>query len=163
MVDSPTPQAASPLPVPAPIVVLAIALVLSLLTACAGFSSTSPTPSPTATPTSTATPAPTPELPALRADKGWHVVLTMGNVFGNPVVIGGSFVATKPYKLYFECRGSGTLRITYPGATETAPCRETPELNGTGEKQPPAGSGNVTINVTTEGNVEWEAIAIVKD
>lgn len=89
----------------------------------------------------------------------------MGNVFGNPQEIGGSgsFVATKPYRLYFECRGSGTLRITYPGAIETAPCRETPELNGTGERQPPAGGGNVTINVTTEGKVEWEAIAIVKD
>lgn len=82
-------------------------------------------------PTWTPTPTPIQALPTLTAENGWHVVLTLGNVFGNPVNTGGSFVATKPYRLSYTCEGSGTLQVAYPQATETAPCGATPEPNGT--------------------------------
>lgn len=90
-------------------------------------------------------------------------MLTLGNMSGNYVNTGGSFVASKPYSLFFSCEGSGTLRIAYPKATETAPCRETPELNGTQTFPPPAGSGQVTVQVSTEGTVMWEAMAEMQD
>jgi hypothetical protein len=59
--------------------------------------------------------------------------------------------------------GSGILRITYPQAEEKAPCNPTSQLNGTSELPPPAGTGQVTINVTTQGGILWNAIAVTQD
>lgn len=143
-----------------------IRLATALLGALLCLAACAPTATVTVSPTATVTtpPTSTAPLPSLRAETGWHVVLTLGNMFGKPVVeVGGSFVATKPYRLLFSCKGSGTLHITYPAATETAPCHEKPELDGTGEFSPPPGGGQVTITVSTEGTVQWEAIAEMQD
>lgn len=140
---------------------LALLGALLCLSACAStaIASVSPTATVTTPPASTAM-AP---LPSLKAETGWHVVLTLGNVFGTPVVVGGRFFVAKPYKLFFSCNGSGTLHVAYPAATETAPCREAPELNGTQPFPPPPGDGQVTITVSTEGAVQWEVIAETQD
>jgi len=115
------------------------------------------------TPTTTATTiiSVTPTLPPLKVEKGWHIALSLGNTDAIQNT-SGSFVATKTYKIFFQCMGSGTLRITYPQTEEKTPCSAMPQLNGTSELPPPAGTGQVTINVTTQGDVLWNAIAVTQ-
>ena len=137
-------------------VLVAIVISILLLPGCDTTSRLSILPTPTTTISST------PTLPPLTAEKGWHVALSLGNA-GAIQNTSGSFVATKPYKIFFQCMGSGTLRITYPQAEEKTPCSATPQLNGTSELPPPAGTGQVTINVTTQGDVLWNAIAVTQD
>jgi hypothetical protein len=139
------------------LVLIALAMGV-LLSGCDTTSQSSIQP----TPTATATISGTPTLPPLTAEKGWHIALTLGNT-GAIQNTSGSFVATKPYKIYFQCMGSGTLRITYPQAEEKVPCNTAPQLNGTSELPPPAETGQVTINVTTQGDVLWNAVAVTQD
>jgi hypothetical protein len=148
--------------IPRVISLLVVALFGILATACDSSSiqtSTTATPSRTSI-VASATPS---ALPPLMAEKGWHVVITLGNMFGNTQNFAGNFVATRPYKLFFTCKGSGTLHIVYPQAKETSPCTGTPEINGTQEFPPPSGNGQVTVSVSTEGEVMWEVIVEMKN
>lgn len=145
--------------IPKALILGAVALAVGILAACDTASRLSITPAPTATAAISATST----LPPLAVEKGWHVALTLGNTSATTQFVSGSFTATKPYKIFFQCMGSGTLRITYPKAEETAPCGATPELNGTSEFSPPAGTNEVTISVATQGDVRWNAIAVTQD
>jgi hypothetical protein len=142
------------------ITLLVSSFVTLFMTACdssTAIKTLTPTPTKPASPTTVAT------LPPLTAEKGWHIVLTLGNTSATSQTFAGSFLATKPYKLFYTCKGSGTLHITYPRAAESSPCTGTPELNGTSVFQPPSGNHSVTVSATTEGTVEWQAIVEMQD
>jgi hypothetical protein len=87
----------------------AAALIALFMAACDSTASIKlPAPMSTtpASPTAVAT------MPALTAERGWHIVLTLGNTSATSQTFAGSFVATKTYKLFYTCKGSGTLHIT---------------------------------------------------
>ena len=119
-------------------------------------------------PTATTPPAPTAPagFPTLTAENGWHVVLTLGNVFSKPVNVEGHFVATKPYRLRLVCAGSGQLlQVDYAAGGVSTLCNERPEQNETGDSPPPPGDGQVTVHVSTEGafSFAWEVVAEMQD
>lgn len=101
-------------------------------------------------------------MPILTSQKGWHTVLTLNSSQGYQGIT-QSFAANKPYILFFSCRGAGSLQVSYPAATETAPCTAAPELNGTQTFEPMHAGENVTISVTATGTIDWELIVSMQD
>jgi hypothetical protein len=149
------------------------ALLLSLSLALAwGLVGCEPTGQGTTTPLPTVTAPVTVSasvsgLPTLAPEKGWHTVLEVGNMVGGVQNTGGSFIATKPYTIFFTCRGAGLMKVAYGAATQTmtqtAPCTATPEVNGAHGSPPTSGSQQVQVQVSTTGQVTWKLLVEMQD
>jgi hypothetical protein len=134
--------------------------IASALVACDTGPTVERTPVPTSAPTFTATPIAT--MPALTSEVGWHTVLTMGDTSGTSSVQ-KSFTASKSYVIFFSCKGTGSLNVSYGQTTETAPCSAAPELNGTQTLLPAHPGETVTVSAAPSGAINWELLVSMKD
>lgn len=151
------------------ILLLSLSLMLVWgLAACTLTGTSAVTPSPTATPLTSPTATGSADgLPTLAPESGWHTVLALGNTSGGVQSIGGSFIAAKPYTIFFTCGGAGKIMVTYgatnDAATQTAPCTATPEVNGVQGQPHTPGSQQVQVQVNTTGQVVWRLLVALQD
>jgi hypothetical protein len=144
------------------LVSLLLLAIASALVACDTGPTVERTPVPTSAPTFTATPIAT--MPALTSEVGWHTVLTLGDTSGGGTSsVQKSFTASKSYVIFFSCKGTGSLNVSYGQTTETAPCSAAPELNGTQTLLPAHPGETVTVSATPSGAINWELLVSMKD
>lgn len=74
-----------------------------------------------------------------------------------------SFYASKPYIIFFTCKGEGTLKVSYGQTEETAPCSGKPELNGTQTLYPPTSGEMVTVSALPSGAIAWKLLVSMRD
>ena len=146
------------MPYPVGTILGAIAACM-LLVGCDTATTITPRP----TPTQVSRVVPTPTLPVLGPEKGWHTVLTLGNTDGQQSIFGGSFVATKQYSISFTCEGDGMMSLAFAQAKQTVPCSFGAQPNGILNQEPSAPGQIITITVTTQGPVVWEALVEMRD
>jgi hypothetical protein len=149
-----------------------LAALAGLLGACATTNAQSPSQTPTASTPSTSAPTPTPTgsatLPNLQPQQGWHTVLILGDsVSGGTISDSDSFTASTPYELVWACLGSGTLKITYGPTpqgqiTKTTTCGSRSTQQVAGPFTPSSSGQQVTLEVSAEGQVNWEGLAEVQ-
>jgi hypothetical protein len=144
---------------------LSLLLVMwGVLTACDSRPTSQRHSPSTSVPTAGSTPAVVATLPRLTSETGWHDVLTMSDTTGSGIQsMRQSFTASKPYVIFFSCKGSGSLHVSYGQTEETAPCSGNPELNGTQTLRPAYSGEPVDISVTPNGLVTWELLVSMAD
>lgn len=144
------------------LVSLLLLAIASALVACDTGPTVERTPVPTTAPAFTATPIAT--MPALTSEVGWHNVLTLGDTSGSSTLsVQKSFTASKPYVIFYSCKGLGSLKVSYGQNAETAPCSAAPELNGTQTLLPAHPGETVTVSASPDGSIIWELLVSMKD
>ena len=162
---------------------VAVALLTSILLVACGVTPVSqgttlygaiatltPTTTPTtAVPTDTAKPtvAPIPpsSLPTLTSAAGWHTVLTLSDTAGahGADIAQASFSASKPYVILYSCKGSGALKVLYPGTILGVGCTGTPKIHRTGTLQPTQPGASAFVTASPDGSIIWELLVSMKD
>ncbi len=131
-----------------------------------------PTETPTlVVPTNTAEPTPTvavipkSSLPTLAPAAGWHTVLTLSDTTGahGADIAQANFIASKPYVILYSCKGSGALKVLYPGTIDGASCTATPKLHRTGTINPAHPGDLAFVTASPDGAIIWELLVAMED
>jgi hypothetical protein len=169
-------------------VAVALLLASGLLAACGaaaarpntslfGASTPAPTTTPTIVPTVTPTVAvptattqptvaaiPKSSLPTLAPPAGWHTVLTLSDTTGaqGDGIFQQSFIASKPYVIFYSCQGSGgALKVLYPENIVGADC--TGAIHRTATVKPKHPGDSVTITASPDGSIIWELLVAMQN
>ncbi len=128
-------------------------------------SPTVPVPTYTAQPTSTVAPIPKSSLPTLTSAAGWQTVLTLSDTTGahGADIAQGTFIASKPYIILFSCKGSGALKVLYPGTIGGAECTGIPKIHRTGTINPTQPGDPAFVTASPDGAIIWELLVSMKD
>ena len=164
------------------LVAVALLLTSALLAACGvtqvrqgtllyGPAATlAPTTTPTtAIPTNTVQPTvasiPKSSLPTLTSAAGWHTVLTLSDTTGahGADIAQASFSASKPYIILYSCKGSGALKVLYPGTILGADCTGTLRIHRTGTLQPAQRGASAFVTASPDGSIIWELLVSMQD
>ncbi|HEY7343468.1 MAG TPA: hypothetical protein VH591_21540 [Ktedonobacterales bacterium] len=126
---------------------------------------TVPAPTNTAQPTSTIAPIPKSSLPTLTSAAGWHTVLTLSDTTGahGDDIAQGTFIASKPYVILYSCKGSGALKVLYPGTIGGAECTGIPKIHRTGTINPAQPGDPAFVTASPDGTIIWELLISMKD
>jgi len=121
-----------------------------------------------APPTNTATVEPTPtiavipqsSLPTLAPAAGWHTVLTLSDTTGahGDDIAQATFIASKPYVILYSCKGSGALKVLYPGTIDGADCTGSPKVHRTGTITPAQPGDQAFVTASPDGTIIWELL-----
>ena len=129
-----------------------------------------PTTTPTtAAPTNTAQPTvatiPKSSLPTLTSAAGWHTVLTLSDTTGahGADIAQANFSASKPYVILYSCKGSGGLKVLYPGTIGGAGCTEIPKIHRTGTLTPAQPGDQAFVTASPDGSIIWELLVSMQD
>jgi len=124
-----------------------------------------PTDTATAQPTSTVAVIPRSSLPTLAPAAGWHTILTLSDTTGahGDDIAQGTFIASKPYIILYSCKGSGALKVLYPGTIDGAECTGTPKIHHTGTLEPAQPGGQSFVTASPDGTIIWELLVAMKD
>ncbi len=122
-------------------------------------------PTNTAQPTATVAPIPKSSLPTLTSASGWHTVLTMSDTTGahGDDIAQQSFIASKPYVILYSCKGSGALKVLYPGTIGGAECTATPKIHRTGTINPTKPGDPAFVTASPDGTIIWELLVSMQD
>lgn len=160
---------------------MALLLTSALLAACGvtparqgttlyGSAATlAPTTTPTTVPTNTAQPTvaliPPSSLPTLTPASGWHTVLTLSDTSGahGADIAQQSFSASKPYVILYSCKGSGALKVLYPGTILGADCSGAPTINRTKMVKPAHPGDSAFVTASPNGTIIWELLVSMED
>ncbi len=134
--------------------------------AAATLAPTTPT---TAVPTDTVLPTvatiPKSSLPTLTSAAGWHTVLRLSDTTGahGADIAQASFSASKPYVILYSCKGSGVLKVLYPGTIGGAGCTGTPKIHRTGTLTPAQPGDQAFVTASPDGSIIWELLVSMQD
>lgn len=122
-------------------------------------------PTNTAPPTSTVAPIPKSALPTLAPAAGWHTVLTLSDTTGahGADIAQANFIASKPYVILYSCKGSGALKVLYPGTIGGVSCTATPTLHRTGTINPAHPGDQAFVTASPDGAIIWELLVAMED
>ena len=122
-------------------------------------------PTNTAQPTSTVALIPKSSLPTLTSAAGWHTVLTLSDTTGahGADIAQGTFLASKPYIILYSCKGSGGLKVLYPGTIGGAGCTAIPKIHRTGTINPAQPGDPAFVTASPDGTIIWELLVSMKD
>jgi len=122
-------------------------------------------PTNTAQPTSTVASIPKSSLPTLTSAAGWHTVLTLSDTTGahGADIAQGTFIASKPYVILYSCKGSGGLKVLYPGTIDGAGCTAIPKIHRTGTINPAQPGDPAFVTASPDGTIIWELLVSMKD
>ncbi len=129
-----------------------------------------PTETPTlVVPTNTAQPTvaviPKSSLPTLAPAAGWHTVLTLSDTTGahGDDIAEQSFIASKTYVILYSCKGSGALKVLYPGTIDGAECTGIPKIHRTETIIPAHPGDQAFVTASPGGTIIWELLVAMKD
>ena len=129
-----------------------------------------PTTTPTtAAPTNTVQPTiaviPKSSLPTLTSAAGWHTVLTLSDTTGahGADIAQANFSASKPYVILYSCKGSGALKVLYPGTIGGAGCYRIPKIHRTGTLTPAQPGDQAFVTASPDGSIIWELLVSMQD
>lgn len=122
-------------------------------------------PTNTPQPTSTVAPIPKSSLPTLTAAAGWHTVLTLSDTTGahGDDIAQATFIASKPYVILYSCKGSGALKVLYPGTIGGADCTGIPKIHRTGALKPAQPGDPAFVTASPNGTIIWELLVAMEN